>query len=130
VARAGFGYGGSDIEVDLRVDDDGAPVETLARLLDLHELYFTRPDPASLLELRGPLAAEVGERLRRAGYPPAVANPAGAGPDAEGVSAPAALDAALASWAGVENLEERLVAGSIDPLVLAMLRRATGGMSA
>src|SRR5438067_1003075 len=33
------------------------------------------------------------------------------------------LDAALASWAGVENLEERMVPGRIDPLVLAHLRR-------
>jgi uncharacterized Ntn-hydrolase superfamily protein len=114
VALTGGGYGGtSDIEVDLRVDDDAAPVETLARLVDLHELYFAQPDPASLLELTGPLADEVRERLRRAGYPAA---------DERSV----ALDAALSGWAGVENLEERLVPGSIDPLVLAMLRRATG----
>ena len=33
------------------------------------------------------------------------------------------LDAALADWAGIENLEERMVAGQIDPLVLAHLRR-------
>ena len=33
-----------------------------------------------------------------------------------------ALDAALAAWAGVENLEERLVPGRIDPLVLDQLR--------
>ena len=35
----------------------------------------------------------------------------------------AGLDDALASWAGVENLEERLVTGRIDPIVLAHLRR-------
>jgi putative peptidoglycan binding protein len=34
------------------------------------------------------------------------------------------LDRALASWAGIENLEERLVAGAIDPLVLDQLRAA------
>jgi uncharacterized Ntn-hydrolase superfamily protein len=106
VVRKGGGYGGtSDVEVDLRIDDDTDPVTGLDRLLGLHELYFTRPDPATLLELTGDLAGEVRERLGRLGYP--------AGPS---------LDAALASWAGVENLEERIVAGRIDPLVLQMLR--------
>jgi uncharacterized Ntn-hydrolase superfamily protein len=99
VVRRGGGYGGtSDVEVDLRVDDDPAPVTAMARLLQLHELYFTRPDPESLLELSGELAAEVQQRLSALGF--------------------ASLDA----WAGVENLEERLVAGKIDPLVLDHLR--------
>ena len=103
VRRAG-GYGGtSDVEVDLRVDDHTDPVAELARLLDLHELYFGRPDPASLLDLTGELADEVGERLARLGYRGALAD-------------------ALTSWAGVENLEERLVPGRIDPLVLGVLR--------
>jgi hypothetical protein len=31
----------------------------------------------------------------------------------------------LDAWAGVENLEERLVAGKIDPLVLDHLRAAS-----
>ncbi len=34
------------------------------------------------------------------------------------------LDASLASWAGVENLEERLHPGLIDPVVLDHLRRS------
>jgi hypothetical protein len=34
------------------------------------------------------------------------------------------LDEALASWAGIANLEERIVAGKIDPLVLDQLRNA------
>jgi hypothetical protein len=33
--------------------------------------------------------------------------------------------AALESWAGVENLEERMVPGLIDPVVLAHLRATT-----
>ena len=41
----------------------------------------------------------------------------------QGGSTPEGLDAALADWAGIENLEERVVAGRIDPLVLAHLRR-------
>ena len=113
VVAKGMGYGGtSDVVVDLRVDDHPAPVTELGRLLEMHTLYFERPDPATLLELDGPLAGEVRERLAAAGFQ--------AGPsDAE-------LDEALASWAGVENLEERIVAGSIDPLVLAHLRAAVG----
>ncbi|MQY11838.1 hypothetical protein SRB5_19570 [Streptomyces sp. RB5] len=106
VARRGGGYGGaSDVEVDLRADDDAAPVQVLERLLGLHELYFTRPDPATLLDLGGELAAEVTARLAALGHH-------------------GEPDAALASWAGVENLEERLVPGRIDPVVLDWLRKA------
>jgi uncharacterized Ntn-hydrolase superfamily protein len=108
VVAKGMGYGGtSDVVVDLRVDDHPDPVPELIRLLDLHRLYFERPDPQTLLELTGPLAEEVGRRLAELGYP---------GPD---------VDQALASWAGVANLEERMVSGQIDPLVLAHLREAT-----
>ena len=107
VVARGEGYGGtSDIVVDLRVDDHGEPVPEMARLLHMHELLFGKPDPATLLALDGPLAAEVRGRLVAAGH--------------EG----ATLDDALASWAGVENLEERIVPGKIDPLVLAHLRKA------
>ncbi|UQU68156.1 DUF1028 domain-containing protein [Couchioplanes caeruleus] len=112
VVAKGMGYGGtSDVVADLRVDDHPDPVTELGRLLEMHTLYFERPDPATLLELTGPLAGEVRERLAAAGH--------GAGPAA------ADLDEALASWAGVENLEERVVAGHIDPLVLAHLRAAS-----
>lgn len=44
--QGGYG-GGSDVLVDLRVDDSADPVPELMRLLDLHELYFGRPDPAA-----------------------------------------------------------------------------------
>jgi hypothetical protein len=47
------------------------------------------------------LAAEVAGRLARLGY------------------------GTLEDWAGVENYEERMVPGGIDPLVLAQLRKAT-----
>jgi uncharacterized Ntn-hydrolase superfamily protein len=112
VVAKGMGYGGtSDIAVDLRVDDHPDPCAELARLLDLHALYFDRPDPTSLLPLRDDLAEEVRALLTRAGHPPADAKV----PD---------LDLALSDWAGIENLEERLVPGQIDPLVLARLRAA------
>jgi uncharacterized Ntn-hydrolase superfamily protein len=108
VVAKGMGYGGtSDVLVDVRVDDHPDPVTELARLLELHTLYFERPDPATLIELSGPLRDEVRERLAAAGYTAEV------------------LDEALASWADVANLEMRVVPGAIDPLVLAHLRATT-----
>jgi uncharacterized Ntn-hydrolase superfamily protein len=112
------GYGGtSDVLVDLRVDDHPDPVGELARLLDLHALYFDQPDPQQLLDLTGALADEVRRLLAAAGHPASDGSPE-------------ALDAALASWAGVANLEERLAAGRIDPLVLAHLRGQAGSNDA
>jgi len=105
VVAKGMGYGGtSDVVVDLRVDDHPAPVSELTRLMEMHTLYFERPDPATLIPLTGEVGAEVRARL---GDPPG------------------SLDEALESWAGIENLEERVVAGAIDPLVLAHLRETT-----
>jgi uncharacterized Ntn-hydrolase superfamily protein len=99
VSEAG-GYGaGSDVLVDLRVDDHGDPVPELGRLLDLHHLYFGKPE--EVLSLEGELATEVAERLARLGYD------------------------SLEAWAGVENFEERLVPDGIDALVLEQLRKQT-----
>jgi hypothetical protein len=75
----------------------------MERLLDIHSLLFDKPDPEKLLALQGELAQEVRRLL---------------GTDSSN------LDAALADWAGVENLEERMVAGHIDPVVLEHLRRS------
>lgn len=105
VVAKGQGYGGtSDVLVDLRVDDHPGPVAELERLLALHTLYFERPDPATLIPLTGAAADEVRALLGATGD----------------------LDEALASWAGIANLEERVVPGAIDPLVLAELRAARG----
>jgi len=106
VVRKAGGYGGaSDVEVDLRVDDHKAPVVELQRLLELHQLYFGKPDPATLLDLTGSLAHEVDARVRSRGH------------------------ADLDSWAGYENYEDRMVAGKLDPLVLEKLREATPGVT-
>lgn len=115
VVERGQGYGNtSDVAVDLRVDDHPDPTGELSRLLDVHTMLFGRPDPDALQELAAALAEEVRGLLARVGHPV---------PE----NAPAALDAALASWAGVENLEERIVPGKIDPLVLDHLRTGAGG---
>ena len=101
VVSEGGGYGGgSDVLVDLRVDDHPDPVPELVRLLDLHGLFFGAPVAEDVLPLEGELAVEVAERLARLGHP------------------------TLESWAGVENLEERMVPAGIDPVVLARLREA------
>jgi uncharacterized Ntn-hydrolase superfamily protein len=115
VVSPGGGYGGgSDVLVDLRVDDHPDPVPELVRLRGLHELYFGRTDPAQWLPLRGDVADEVASLLSAAGKPPA---------HDPGQDPGEALDAALSAWAGVENLEERLAPGRIDPVVLDQLRR-------
>jgi uncharacterized Ntn-hydrolase superfamily protein len=106
VVEAGGGYAGLwDRLVDLRVDDHPAPIAELARLYRSHVRLFGRTPRADWLAVDGALAAELAERLARAGF---------AGPLAE----------ALRAWAGVENLEERVDgAERIDPVVLEELRR-------
>lgn len=100
VWREGAAYGGVlDIAIDLRVDDHQAPVDELVRLQDLHDLYFGKPDPATLLPLEGALATEVAGALDQLGY------------------------SDLETWASVENYEERLVPGKLDPVLLEQLRR-------
>jgi uncharacterized Ntn-hydrolase superfamily protein len=104
VVSRGGGYGGSnDVAYDLRVDDHPDPVDELRRLLAIHELLNGSPDPGSLLSLEGALAEEVTVRLARIGHD------------------------SLTRWAGIENLEARLVDGRIDPVVLEHLRTVSGG---
>ena len=108
VVTPGGGYGGgSDVLVDLRVDDHPEPIPELARILAVHTMLFGKADPGDCLPLEGPLAEEVRLRLAAAGHDKGE------------------LDASIASWAGVENLEERLHPGLLDPLVLEHLRRTT-----
>src|SRR4051794_24092540 len=94
VVAPGAGYdGGDDVAMDLRVDDHPDPCAEMARLIEIHELLFGRPDPATLLPLDGDVAAEVSALLTARGHAPTDGDVA----------------AALAGWAGVANLEERMV---------------------
>jgi uncharacterized Ntn-hydrolase superfamily protein len=107
---AGYG-GGNDVLCDLRVDDHSRPVEELARLLDLHDLYFGTSDPEELLALEGALLSEVSGLLAKVGFAPA------------GDTASAVRNS-LWNWAGVENLEERVPElPLIDPVVLRELKK-------
>lgn len=106
VVERGGGYGGSDIAVDLRVDDDGDPIGELQRLYALHKLYFGKTRREQWLPVDEPLRAELRDRLARLGY------------------AGGELVSDLEAWAGVENLEERVQGvDRIDPVVLAELRK-------
>jgi uncharacterized Ntn-hydrolase superfamily protein len=111
VVQADGGYGGgSDVHVDLRVDDHVAPIPEMARLLDLHDLFFTKPNLDDMIDVTPEIAAEVREHLTVLGHPPQ-------GDDL------LSIGAALWDWAGVENLEERVPqAPVIDPVVLQILR--------
>jgi uncharacterized Ntn-hydrolase superfamily protein len=107
VTEDGAATRGSDVYVDLRVDDHSAPVAELIRLLDLHATFFGTVDANALLPLTGDLLEEVRTKLAALGHD---------GPDVEH---------SLGAWAGIENYEERLRPGAIDPVVLAKLRTAT-----
>ncbi len=94
----------SDVVFDLRVDDHERPLEELRRLYGLHVALFGQTPKDEWIPVDDELAAELGGHLARLGY---------AGE----------LEDALFSWAGNENLEERVDgAESIDPLVLEELR--------
>ena len=87
----------NDRYVDLRVDDHPTPIEQLASLLKLHELYLGETDPDNLVQVQGEVAAEIQEILVRTGYYQ--------GPST-GVY-DEATKKALRDFVSTENLEER-----------------------
>jgi len=97
------GYAGlSDTLVDLRVDDHADPLVELRRLYRLHDDLFGQTPRTEWLKVDETLRSELDERLSQSGHD------------------------TLASWAGVENLEERIDGeDEIDPVVLERLREAT-----
>jgi uncharacterized Ntn-hydrolase superfamily protein len=102
VVQRNGGYGGlSDVVVDLRVDDHPQPLAELRRLYDIHERLFGRTPEPQWVVVDDALRTEIDGRLAGLGYD------------------------SLGDWAGVENLEERIVdEGRIDPVVLEALRGA------
>ncbi|MEW6523630.1 MAG: DUF1028 domain-containing protein [Bacillota bacterium] len=62
------GYGGyNDRYCDLRVDDHPEPIEELARLLDLHKLYFLKPPVIERIKVEGEVCRFLQEILRASG---------------------------------------------------------------
>lgn len=114
VVREGGSYGGTlDRYIDLRVDDHPTPVQELARLLDLHRLYFGKPRPEDLIPLDGRTCRELQRILTALGY---YEGPVHGRYDL-------ATHKALVDCVGVENLEERLQEGPlVDRVVLEYLR--------
>jgi uncharacterized Ntn-hydrolase superfamily protein len=116
VVRPQGGYAGrNDRYMDLRVDDDPAPIERLQAIVDLHHLFFKPPAPGEMVAIEGELAREVQKILRWAGYYD--------GPMTGRYDAP--TKHALNSLVGNENFEERFDEGEglISQQVLDLFRR-------
>ena len=97
----------SDVVVDLRVEDHERPLEELRRLYGLHDAIFGETPRDQWLKVDDELAAELRERLAKAGY------------DGD-------LEHAFSQWTGNWNLEERVDGiDEIDPVVLEELREMT-----
>lgn len=117
VVRPNGGYGGdNDRYLDLRVDDDPAPIPKLAAMVELHHLYFGKTNSSELIDLDNTLIRELQALLKRQGY-------------YTGAITGRWNDASReAFWAmcGSENLEERAdityKGNQIDPVVLKYLR--------
>jgi len=100
------GYAGlSDEIVDLRVDEHERPLEELRRIYVMHQAIFGKTPREDWVEVDDELAAELRQRLTRIGYEDELAQ-------------------AFFTWAGNENLEERVDGVErVDPVVLEELRR-------
>lgn len=116
VVREKGGYAGfNDRYVDLRVDDHPRPIARLRELLDLHHLYFKRPDPESLIPIDKKVARELQRIVRQSGH---YAGRLSGDYDE-------ATRKAVEKLVGVENLEERWQPDErIDPVVLEFLQKA------
>jgi uncharacterized Ntn-hydrolase superfamily protein len=107
------GYAGfNDRYVDLRVDDHPRPIDELARILELHKLYFFPPAPEDVYPIDDVLGAEIVRELVRVAALPAPT------PTYDQTAAKA-----LTAFMHVENLENRCRDdGAIDRQTLEYLR--------
>jgi uncharacterized Ntn-hydrolase superfamily protein len=113
VVKPNGGYGGfNDRYVDLRVDDHPAPIDELARLLELHKLYHFPAAPQDVLTIDDALGRELVTQLARVGALSPISDEFDE--DAR---------AALVAFMHVENLENRVRDdGAIDRQTLDYLR--------
>ena len=121
VVRDKGGYGGyNDRYVDLRVDDHLTPTDELKRLLDLHHLYLGKTNPNDILPIDANIARELQSLMQRRGYYAGALNG----------EWDAATQKAFREFAGIENVEDRLLEGAfIDRVVLEFLRKQFGSPS-
>jgi uncharacterized Ntn-hydrolase superfamily protein len=100
IAKPGGGYAGfNDRYVDLRVDDHPEPIEELARILELHKLYFFKAAPEDVMTIDAALQLEIDTLIVRA------------------------RAKTLVEFMHRENLEERVRSdGTIDKQTLVYLR--------
>src|SRR3954451_5263847 len=97
----------SDDIVNLRVDEHERPLEELRRIYGLHQAIFGKTPAEDWLQGDHALAGQAPER------------PGGVGLEGE-------LHTSFNTWAGKENLEERVEGVErVDPVVLKELRRQT-----
>jgi uncharacterized Ntn-hydrolase superfamily protein len=116
VVKHGGGYSGfNDRYLDLRVDDDPAPVQRLTALVEMHHLFFGRSPEEKRLVIDGPLILEIQNLLASQG----LLN----GKISGSYDTPTRL--AFAQFIGRENLEDRCdpQAGWIDPPALDYIRQ-------
>ena len=98
VAKEKGSYGGYlDRYVDLRVDDDAAPIIELRKLLELHRLYFGTTPTGALTRAAGNVAREIQQLLQGLGYYSG---------EISGIYDPA-TKAAFKQFCSIENFEER-----------------------
>jgi len=119
VVRPEGGYGGyTDRYMDLRVDDDPAPIERLKGLVDLHHLFFKPLAPGEMAPIEGALAREVQQILTWTGFYDGPLNGEYDAPTRQ----------ALSSLVGNENFEERFdeEQGLISRQVMAIFREKFG----
>jgi uncharacterized Ntn-hydrolase superfamily protein len=116
VVRPEGGYGGyNDRYLDLRVDDDPAPIERLQALVDLHHLFFKPAAPGEMVAIDGELARDAQRILQWAGYYD--------GPITGEYDPPTRK--AMSALIGNENFEERFdeEKGLISSQVMDVLRQ-------
>ena len=119
VVRPEGGYGGyNDRYLDLRVDDDPAPIERLRALVDLHHLFFKPLAPGEMVVIEGELAREAQQILHWAGYYDGSITG----------EYDTATRKAMSSLIGNENFEERFdeEKGLISSQVMDVLRQKFG----
>jgi len=112
IVKENGSYGGyTDRYIDLRVDDHVDPVKELARLLKLHQLYFTETIPEDIVAIEGMLANEIQNMLYGNGFL-----------DRDLTEMDDLFDA-IHSYHLTENFDERVQArGYIDTKVVEFMR--------